>query len=61
MESKQGMNHDTNEASLETVPQAIRRTVHELFIHLFLCCQPGLFFPEPIFEIKNILGYYKPA
>lgn len=38
MESEQGMNHGKNEASLEAVPQAIRRTVHELFIHLFLCC-----------------------
>lgn len=34
MESK---NRDKHEASLEAIPQAIRTTVHELFIHLILC------------------------
>lgn len=61
MESEQSMNHDKNEAPLEAIPQALRRTVHELFIHLFLCFQPGLFFPEPILEIKSTLSYYKPC
>lgn len=32
MESKQGMNHGRNEASLEAIPKAIKRTVHELLM-----------------------------
>lgn len=33
MESKQGMNHGRNEASLEAIPKAIKRTVHELLMY----------------------------
>lgn len=32
MESKQDMNHGRNEASLEAILKAIKRTVHELLM-----------------------------
>lgn len=39
MESKKGMNHDRNEASLEAIPKAIKRTVHELLIYFCAASQ----------------------
>lgn len=39
MESKQGMNYNRNEVTLEAIPKVIKRTVHELLIYFFSASQ----------------------